>query len=90
MVALKVKEVDLGEFGVVEFREPLFKDIVPHIGKDDVGLRILELSAYQDDKRIFDAEVGVAFGMALLKHVGAAMEVCGMAAEKKELPAESD
>jgi hypothetical protein len=85
---LNSKTVEVEGFGEVEFREPLFKDISAYIGKDDLALRILELSAHQDGKRIFDGTVGVAFGLALMKHVETAMEVCGFPVGKKDLVTE--
>lgn len=90
MTKLKSVEVDLGEFGVVEFREPLFDEVAPHLGSDDIGLRLLRLCAYQEGKRLFDGEVGMSFGMKLMQHVDSAMQVCGMGAGKKELPTESE
>lgn len=90
---MKVKEVDLGEeFGVVEFREPLFRDMAPHLDTDpkELGIRLLELSVYKDGKRLFAGDVGMAMGMTLLKHINVAMEVCGMSGEKKESVAESE
>lgn len=90
---MKSKEVDLGEeYGVVEFREPLFRDMAPNLDADpkDLGIRLLELCVYQDGKRLFAGEVGMGMGMALLKHINVAMEVCGMASEKKESATESE
>ena len=82
---LKSKTVDVDGVGEVEFREPLFDEIAPLLTDDNknIGVAVLKLCAWKDGKRLFDSPVGVSVGMALMKHVGVALEVCGMGEEKK-------
>ena len=91
-MSLRSKQVEVPGFDPVEFREPLFSEIESLLQDDPakLGMAILKLCAYRDGKRVFDGQVGVAEGMALLKHVDSAMEVCGMADEKKGLAPASE
>jgi hypothetical protein len=82
---LKSKTVSVEGVGEVEFREPLFNDVAPLLteSQENLGLKILRLCAWVDGKRLFDGDVGVSVGMAVMKHVNVALEVCGMVEEKK-------
>ena len=82
---LKSKTVAVEGVGDVEFREPLFDEIAPLLTDDqkNLGVSVLKLCTWQDGKRLFDSPVGVSVGMALMKHVNVALEVCGMVEEKK-------
>lgn len=92
--ALKVVEVEVEGVGTIEFREPLFNDFAPIFMTGDEKkidpLALLRLTVYKDGKRMFDSPVGASAGMALMKHVHLAIEVCGMSDAKKELPTENE
>lgn len=82
---LKSKTVTVEGVGEVEFREPLFDEIAPLLSEDqaNLGVKVLKLCTWVDGKRLFDSPVGVSVGMAIMKHVQVALEVCGMVEEKK-------
>lgn len=82
---LKSKIVLVEGVGEVEFREPLFDEIAPLLTGDNenIGIAVLKLCTWFGGKRMFDGPVGVSAGMAVMKHVQDALEVCGMVDEKK-------
>jgi hypothetical protein len=82
---LKSKTVSIEGVGEVEFREPLFDEIAPLLAGDqaNLGVSVIKLCTWHEGKRLFDGPVGVSVGMAVMKHVNVALEVCGMVEEKK-------
>jgi hypothetical protein len=85
-MSLKSKIVSVDGIGEVEFREPLFDEVAPLLSMEDqrnLGVAVLKLCTWVDGKRLFDGPVGVSVGMAVMKHVQDALEVCGMVDEKK-------
>ena len=85
-MALRIKKVDVEGFEPVEFHEPLFTAFEPllKLEPEQMGMAVLKMCAYRNGARVFDGEVGMAEGMALMKHMDSAMEVCGLAGEKKD------